>query len=90
MSQELEYRIVNALQAYHSTEKPKIAILAREFDVPYHTLRRRALSQNSRKCRTPINNALKPEQEKALILWIDTLYQAFSQPSASKIQGADL
>ncbi|KAJ5394990.1 uncharacterized protein N7487_009293 [Penicillium crustosum] len=90
MSQELEDRIIKALEAYHAAKKPKIASIAREFSIPYQTFRGRVQGRKSRAAQTPGNKALEPEQEKALILWIDTLDQAFSPPSAARIQGAAL
>jgi hypothetical protein len=41
-----------------------------------------------RKASTGGTKALEPEQEQALILWIDTLAQGFSLPIASRFQGA--
>jgi hypothetical protein len=41
-----------------------------------------------RKASTGGTKALEPEQEQALILWIDTLAQGFSPPIASRFQGA--
>lgn len=71
MPQELEDRIINALAAFHTAEKPKIATIARG----------RIHGRKSRNERSGPNKALEPEQEKALILCIDTLDQAFSPPS---------
>ncbi|KAJ5424748.1 hypothetical protein N7445_010721 [Penicillium cf. griseofulvum] len=90
MSQELEDRIIKALEAYHAAKKPKIASIAREFSIPYQTFRGRVQGRKSQAAQTPGNKALEPKQEKALILWIDTLDQAFSPPSAARIQGTTL
>ncbi|KAJ6076840.1 hypothetical protein N7499_008821 [Penicillium canescens] len=90
MSQKLEDRIIKALEAYHAAKKPKIASIAREFSIPYQPFRGRVQGRKPRTAHTPGNKALEPEQEKALILWIDTLDQAFSPPSAARIQGAAL
>jgi hypothetical protein len=49
-------------------------------------LKRRIDGSTSRKDRAGPNKALEPEQEKALILWIDTLDQAYSPPSASQVR----
>jgi hypothetical protein len=88
MSQELEKRITNALEAYHAAKKPNIAFFAREFNIPYSTFKGRVKGRQPRKGSTGGTKALEPEQEQALILWIDILDQGFSPPNASQIQGA--
>ncbi|KAI2716302.1 transcriptional regulator family: Centromere protein B, DNA-binding region [Penicillium roqueforti] len=85
-TQDLEDRIEIALQAYAKMEKPKIAKLAREFDVPYQLLRGRVQGRKSPKCRTGPSKALEPEQEQALIHWIHTLNAANSPPTAEMIR----
>jgi hypothetical protein len=90
MSQELEGRINKALESYHAAKKPNIASIAREFSIPYGTFRGRVQGRKPRNDRTAPHKALKPEQEKALILWIDTLDQAFSPPSTGQIHSAAL
>jgi hypothetical protein len=71
--QELEDRITDALALCRATKKPNVKAIARQFDISYCTLRGRLKGSKSRNERTPTNKALEPEQEKALILWIDTL-----------------
>ena len=88
MHQELEDRITKALAAYNSAQKPKIATIAREFNLTPGILRGRIHGRKSRNERSGPNKALEPEQEKVLILWIDTLDQAFSPPSADQIHSA--
>lgn len=90
MASELENRITIALAAYHAAKKPNTSAIAREFDISYQTLRGRIKGRRSKNGHTSTNNALEPEQEKALILWIETLDQAFSPPSADKIRDAAL
>jgi hypothetical protein len=90
MPQKLEDRITNASALCRAIKKPDIKAIAQQFDISYCTLRGRLKGSKSRNKRTPTNKALEPEQEKTLILWIDTLDQAFSPPTAGQIQGAAL
>jgi hypothetical protein len=90
MSSELEIRIANALLAYHASKKPNITATAKQFNISRGTLKGRIHGRTSRNNRDGPNKALHPEQEKALILWIDTLDQAFSPPSTAQIQGTAL
>lgn len=90
MSPDLEDRITNALIACYAKTKPNIKAIAEEFGISYGILRGRLKGRKSRNDRTSPNKALETEQEKALILWIDTLDQAYSPPSAAQIQCAAL
>jgi transposase-like protein len=81
-----EESIINAISAYNSTLKPKLAAIARQYGVDRNTLRRRINGSKSRNQRDGPNKALEPDQEKAVILWIDTLDAAYSPPSASQIR----
>jgi hypothetical protein len=73
MSQELEERISNALSACSATQKSNVPAIAWEFDITSSILRGRLKGHKSRNDRILTNKVLDPEQEKALILWIDTL-----------------
>jgi len=42
----IENRTPEACEAYHQRSKPKIAALARDFDVPYQRLRYRVYGQS--------------------------------------------
>jgi hypothetical protein len=64
---DVEKRISEACIAYGCREKPKIATLAREFDVPYQRLRGRIQGKNSRSTRPTTNKALDDAQEQALV-----------------------
>lgn len=90
MSPDLEDRITNALAACHAKKKPNVKAIAEEFGISYGMLRGRLKGRKSRNDRTSPNKALETEQEKALILWIDTLDQAYSPPSTAQIQCAAL
>jgi hypothetical protein len=62
-SQILEDQICSALQACYKNDKPAIPVLAREFDILYHTLRGRINGRKSKTDHAGDNKALKPEQE---------------------------
>lgn len=83
-SPNLEDRLSSAIEAYHLSKKPVISVLAREFE-PYYTLRGRIHGRTSRSSRTGPNKALEPDQEKALMLWIDTLNTANAPPASNMI-----
>jgi hypothetical protein len=67
-TQDLEDRIEIALQAYAKMEKPKIAKLAREFDVPYQLLRGRVQGRNWQHSKYE-SNELMPVLALALVLY---------------------
>lgn len=90
MASELENRISIALAAYHSNPGAKVAPIARAFDIPYQTFLGRIKGRKSKYGRPSTNNALEPEQEKAPILWINTLDHAFSPPNSARIREAAL
>ena len=81
-SPEVEIRIASALEAYHTSNKPNIKALAREFDVSYGQLYGRIKGCVSPKARHGPNRALDPEQEAALIYWITLLDNAYASPTA--------
>ncbi|KAJ5797138.1 uncharacterized protein N7518_005678 [Penicillium psychrosexuale] len=56
-----------ALRSYAENDKPKIAKLAREFNIPYQLLRGRINGAKSQKGRTGTHKALDAEQEEAVI-----------------------
>ena len=85
-SPEVEIRIASALEAYHTSNKPNIKALAREFDVPYGRLRARINGRASRNTRPGPNRALDSEQEAALINWITLLDNAHASPTALMVQ----
>jgi lysophospholipase L1-like esterase len=60
---EIEKRIADALNAYHDRGEAKIALLAREFDIPYKQLWGRVQGRESRSARTRLNRALDEGQE---------------------------
>ena len=66
-----EARIEKTLQSLTKNPKQKIAHLAREFDVPYSRLRRRALGSTSQLNWQPAHKRLSDDQENAVKLWID-------------------
>ena len=69
-SKEIEDRIQNAVNAYKHAETPKITNIAREFQVPYASLRRRVQGVPSRLQQKPVNYTLNKHQEMALQNWI--------------------
>ncbi|KAJ5131285.1 uncharacterized protein N7515_007324 [Penicillium bovifimosum] len=86
-SQDLEARILAAVSAYHDSKKKLVITkLAREYNIPYNPLKGRIRGRTSRSQRTGPNKALLPDQEQALMHWIDTLNQANSPPTADMIQ----
>jgi hypothetical protein len=85
---EVEKRIADALSAYHDRDKPKIAELAREFDIPYTQLKGRVHGRQSRSARTGPNRALNEGQEQALIAWMRVLDRANLSPLPCEIEGA--
>jgi hypothetical protein len=85
---EIETRIADALSAYHDRGEPKIAELAREFDIPYKLLWGRVQGRQSRSARTGPNRALDEVQEQALIAWMRILDRANLSPLPYEIEGA--
>jgi hypothetical protein len=85
---EIEKRIADALCAYHDRGEPKIAPLAREFDIPYKQLKGRVQGRQSRSARTGPNRALDEGQEQALIAWMRVLDRANLSPLPYEIEGA--
>lgn len=72
--QTQESQILDAVKVYHTLEKPNIAKLAREFEVPYQRLRARIHGRENKTASASLKKALNPIQEKALRTWIDTLH----------------
>ncbi|KAJ5798977.1 uncharacterized protein N7503_006482 [Penicillium pulvis] len=74
---DIEKRISDALHAYYDRGEPKIAPLARTFDVSYQRLRARVLGRPSRSAKIPSNEALDKGQEEASIkAWMRVLDRA--------------
>ena len=86
MPPNLEERIKIALSTYHASEKPNLAQIAREFDVPYQTMQRRVRGRGSRIGHKAGKKALDPSQEAALIRWVEVLDQAYSPLTAAHIR----
>ena len=57
-NQKIESRIQDAIDAKEANPNLSITSLARDFDVPYHRLRRRLLGQKSLFDRKPTNRRL--------------------------------
>lgn len=72
--QTQESQILDAVKVYHTLEKPNIAKLAREFEVPYQRLRARIHGRENKTASASLKKALNPIQEKALRTWINTLH----------------
>lgn len=70
-NKQIESRIEDALDARKHAPERSIASLARDFDVPYQRLQRRAKGQKSLFSRKPTNRRLDESQEQALCNWID-------------------
>ena len=88
LNSELEKRISDALCAYYDRGEPKIAPLAREFDISYQLLKGRVQGRQSRSAKTPSNKALNKGQEEALIAWMRVLDRANLSPLPYEIEGA--
>jgi hypothetical protein len=86
MDSDSEDRITNALLAYHASSKKNVSAIAKQFNISHGVLRGRINGRQPRDKRTAPNKALHTEQEKALVLWIDTLDQAYSPLSTAQIQ----
>ena len=84
---KIENQITKALHAYHERDRPKIALLAREFRVPYQRLRARVKGGKSRSTRPATNKCPEDSQEQALISWIGLLDDANSPPTPQDIEG---
>ncbi|KAF7169957.1 hypothetical protein CNMCM5623_002481 [Aspergillus felis] len=66
-----ESYILKACEAAQAQEKPNISKIAREYGVPYATLRDRVKKHvHPQTANKPVNRALKGYQEEALIQWI--------------------
>jgi transposase-like protein len=66
-----ESNLLKACEAAQAQKKPNISKIAREYGVPYSTLRDRVKKgAQPRSARIPANKALKEYQEEALIQWI--------------------
>ncbi|KAJ5195497.1 uncharacterized protein N7498_008935 [Penicillium cinerascens] len=85
---DIEKRISDALRAYYDLGDPKMAPLAREFDVPYQRLRARYRGRPSRSAKIPSNKALDKGQEEALIAWMRVIDRANLSPLPYEIEGA--
>ena len=85
-SKEIEDRIQNAVNAYKHAENPKITNIAREFQVPYASLRRRVQGVPSRLQQKPVNYTLNKHQEMALQNWIHQLDKSGCPPTAQQVE----
>ncbi|KAK9564249.1 hypothetical protein V6Z77_010319 [Aspergillus fumigatus] len=66
-----ESYLLEACEAAQAQKKPNISKIAREYGVPYATLRDRVKKHvHPRLANKPVNRALKGYQEEALIQWI--------------------
>ena len=70
---EIENRIEDACEYYNTCEKPNIAKIAREFDVPEQRLRRRIAGILSKSERRPANAYLSAAGELALVQYAERL-----------------
>ena len=86
ISQEIEARIRNAIDAYQHDPGQKMADIAREFEVPYQRLRGRLQGKHSRVNKRPVNCALDKQQENALKHWVYKLDQAHFAPTVQQVQ----
>ncbi|KAF4236562.1 hypothetical protein CNMCM8980_009552 [Aspergillus fumigatiaffinis] len=69
-----ESYLLEACKAVQAQKKPNISKIAREYGVPYGTLRDRVKKHvHPRTANKPVNRALKGYQEEALIQWIVNL-----------------
>lgn len=84
----MENQIQLAVKAFHEANKPIIAQLAREFDVPYHRLRARIHGRQSHADRGKATRSLNLIQEKALTSYIQTLNNAQASPTPEMIETA--
>ena len=66
ISQEIEARIRNAIDAYQRDPGQKMADIAQEFEVPYQRLRGSLQGKHSRLNRYPVNCTLDKQRENAL------------------------
>ena len=67
----VEGRVQEALEALESSPKTSLAVLARQFDVPYYRLYRRARGAQSKSSRPAPNIRLNATQDLALKAYID-------------------
>ena len=81
-----EDTISKALQAYHTSEKPNLSAIAREFQVSYGLLYGRIKGRASQTANQQANKALNPIQEKVLISWIISLNDAYIRPYPALIE----
>ena len=66
-----ELRVIEACEAAYANKKPNLSKIAREYRVPYETLRGRVRQgKQARSAQKPINKALSDYQEEALIEWV--------------------
>ena len=84
----MENQIQLAVKAFYEADKPNIAQLAREFDVPYHRLRARIHGRQSYADRSKATRSLNLIQEKALTSWIQTLDNAHISPTPEMVEAA--
>ena len=73
--QEEENRISLALEVYQRDKNRKLSALARDFDVPYQRLRRRAQGVSSKIGNQNYPRRLTEAQEQAIVRTIDYLRQ---------------
>lgn len=66
-----ESRVIEACEAAYAQKKPNLSKIAREYGVPYETLRGRVRrGKQARSAQKPINKALNDYQEEALVQWV--------------------
>ncbi|KAG0152664.1 hypothetical protein PDIDSM_2469 [Penicillium digitatum] len=87
-TKKMETQIQLAVKAFSQANKPNIAQLGREFDVPYHRLRARIHGRQSYTDRATITRSLNSIQEKALTSWVQSLDSAYTSPTAEMVEGA--
>ena len=72
---DIEDRIHEAIDTIPRDQKPNIAKLAREFNVPEQRLRQRWKGRLSKQDRIPSNRALSTAQELAVCQYLDQMDQ---------------
>ncbi|EUC27748.1 hypothetical protein COCCADRAFT_110880 [Bipolaris zeicola 26-R-13] len=84
----VEGRIQEALKALESSPKTSLAVLARQFDVPYYRLYRRARGAQSKSSRPAPNIRLNAAQDLALKAYIDRCDQLGMPALVPQLVGA--
>ncbi|ODN84914.1 hypothetical protein L202_00765 [Cryptococcus amylolentus CBS 6039] len=80
---DVEARILNALRAANQQEKPNIAALSREYDVPVKRLRKRYKGNLATKS---VHKALDEFQEEALLDWIRFMDKCGLYPTRATVE----